>query len=374
MKQYKILTLVLLLVSTLLFSCKKDLYQANIQISGHSITLTSSIAAKQPIILTSAVDSIVQLTLSWTDPKYFTDTAKGNVVINYILDMDTSSTFKTGRSYNLGTAVVVDSLQGLDLNNKLLSIGCTGGNAQTVYARVKSAFYGDTVLSNTISFIATPYKLPLPALLVIGYSGWVTPTTRTNGYILTSANKNNLYEGYVNFSYASWGGADCRLLSTVDNAAYGWGTDAYTIQKFADISSAWNLWITPCPNYMKVNVDLSALTINYVPIQFYISGSFNNWGNTPLTFNTTTNQWTVSNVTFAAGDVFAFISSTWDATSSSWTSPSWDISYRVDASGNFIYGGAPGWNGNNITVNKAGTYTVVLDLSGGDGNYTYSLK
>ena len=374
MKQYNISIVILLFISTLYLSCKKDLLQENIQTTGHSITLSSNINTNQTIVLSTAVDSIIQLKLKWTDPKYIADTSKGNVPINYILDMDTSLTFKTGKSYNIGVAKLYDSLTGLSLNNNLLSIGCTAGSAQLVYLRVRSVFYGDTVLSNTISFSATPYALPLPALLVIGYEGWNTPSTRTNGYILTSANKNNLYEGYVNFNYASWGGANCRLLSTLDNSAYGWGTNAYTIQKFADLSSAWNLWITPCPNYMKVNVDLNALTINYIPIQFYISGSFNGWNNTPMIFNPATNKWTVSNISFASGDVFAFISSTWDATTSTWGSPNWNISYRVDASGNFIFGGAPGWNGTNITVNKAGTYTVTLDLSGGDKNYTYSLQ
>lgn len=374
MKQYKISAIVLLLMSIVLFSCKKDLYQANVNTNGNSITLSSSATTGGTMTLSAATDSVTMLVLHWSDPGYFADTAKGNVIITYTLDMDTSSAFTTAKSYSVGAGVLADSLQGLDLNNKLLAIGCSAGVSQTVYARIRSTFYGDTLASNTITFTATPYALPLPALLVIGYGGWTTPVARTNGYLLTSADKNSKYEGYVNFSYASWGGANCRLLSTLDNSAYGWGTDAYTLQKSDDIASAGNLWITPCPNYMKVDVDVDALTISYVPIQFYISGSFNNWGNTPMTFDATTNLWTASDISFAAGDTFAFISSTWDATSSSWGAPSWDICYKVDDSGKLTFAGNPVWGGNNITVSSAGTYTVTLDLSGGDGNYTFSIK
>lgn len=373
MKPYKVWLILLLLISAVQFSCKKDLYEATVSGDANSIVLTGSASAGGAIALSVATDSAVVLRLNWTDPGYFKDTAKGNVIIRYILDLDTAASFTTAKSYTIGDAVRADSLTGLNLNNKLLAIGCTPGKATAVYTRIRSVFEGDTLASNTVSFTVTPYALPLPALLVMGYGGWTTPSVRTDGYLLTSVNKDNKYEGYINFSYASWGGANCRLLSTADNSAYGWGTDAYTLQKGDDIAGLGNLWITPCPNYMKVNVDLSALTIDYTPIRFLMSGTYNNWGNTAMTFDASTNLWTASDISFAAGDSFAFISSVWNAGTSAWDAPSWNISYKVDDEGNLIYGGAPDWKGNNITVAEAGTYTVTLDLSKGDGSYTYSM-
>ncbi|RRN77618.1 hypothetical protein EIM50_18690, partial [Pseudoxanthomonas sp. SGD-10] len=51
----------------------------------------------------------------------------------------------------------------------------------------------------------------------------------------------------------------------------------------------------------------------------------------------------------------------------------WDITYKVNDKGKLVFAGAPVWGGNNIVVESTGTYKVILDLSGGDGNYTYQL-
>src|SRR5690606_37544608 len=231
-----------------------------------------------------------------------------------------------------------------------LSIGCPAGTESTVYARVRSIFSRDTVVSNPVSFTVVPYAQPLPALLVMGYGGWTTPETRTNGYILTSANQDQHYEGYIHFSFESWGGANCRLLSTADNSAYGWGSDEYTLTRGDDIAALGNLWITPCPNYMKVNVDLDQLTISYTPIAFYVSGSFNDWGNTAMTFDDQTLQWRIENLTLSAGDTFGFTSSSWDRETDSWSDPTWDICYKVDEEDKLVFAGAPVWGGSNIEV------------------------
>ena len=368
-----LLILVITLMCTIQFACKKDLFEANITTTSNSISLTSNMATGANLSLSEQNNDLVVLVLNWSDPGYFTDTERGNVIISYILDLDTAASFGSGKSYNLGVALSVDSLTGLSLNNKLLAIGCTPSTENKVYTRIRSVFHGDTLASNTISFTATPYALPLPALLIMGEGGWNTPAARTNGYLLTSAGKDNKYEGYVNFSFASWGGANCKLLSTVDNSGYGWGADPYTLQKGDDISTLGNLWITPCPNYMKVNVDLDALTISYTPIKFLMSGTFNDWGNTAMTFDANTNKWTATGIKFVAGDNFAFISSVWDNTTSSWNEPSWDICYKIDDEGTLVFAGDPVWGGNNITVAQAGTYNVSLDLSAGDGNYTYEV-
>ncbi|QEC71925.1 hypothetical protein FSB73_09870 [Arachidicoccus ginsenosidivorans] len=104
-----------------------------------------------------------------------------------------------------------------------------------------------------------------------------------------------------------------------------------------------------------------------------MSGTFNNWGNSAMTFDANTNKWTATGVKFAAGDSFAFVSSVWDNATASWNDPSWDICYKIDEEGTLVFAGDPVWGGNNITVAQAGTYTVSLDLSNGDGNYSFEV-
>jgi hypothetical protein len=113
------------------------------------------------------------------------------------------------------------------------------------------------------------------------------------------------------------------------------------------------------PGYCRVAADVKGLTISYTPTQWFVSGDFNGWSKTAglMTFNTTTNQWTVSGVSMTAGDHFKF------AGDAGWTSQ-----YGVDSKGNLQF------NGGNITAAKTGTFTVTLDLSGGAGNYFYSVK
>jgi starch-binding outer membrane protein SusE/F len=47
---------------------------------------------------------------------------------------------------------------------------------------------------------------------------------------------------------------------------------------------------------------------------------------------------------------------------------SWTTQMGADAKGDLVH------NGGDIIVPKTGTFTVTLDLSGGGGNYVYSIK
>ncbi len=116
---------------------------------------------------------------------------------------------------------------------------------------------------------------------------------------------------------------------------------------------------------MKVNVDVNALTINYVPVQFNVTGDHNGWSTTatPMTYDPVTRKLIATNVTFAAGNSFGFTAN-----------GSWDLNYKLGTNGKLVYGGPPDWAGDNIPAPGAGTYTVILDLSGGNGYYTYTIQ
>src|SRR5690606_4671968 len=212
---------------------------------------------------------------------------------------------------------------------------------------------------SSLTITVTPYKAVViyPALVVKGGNSWQTPPTasRENGFILTSAGFNNKYEGYLNLPNADgWGGDAFTLISTVDGKSYGWGTSATTIAE-----GTGNLWLTPSPAYMKVNVDLDAKTISYTPVEFFISGDDNGWSTsaTPMSYDAESKTWVAENVSLTAGKSFVFTAN-----------GSYDISYKVDNDGKLIFAGPPAWAGNNIPVEKTGVYTVTSDLSGGAGN------
>src|SRR5699024_3830874 len=97
---------------------------------------------------------------------------------------------------------------------------------------------------------------------------------------------------------------------------------------------------------------------------FSLSGDQNGWSTTgtPMTLNQSTQQLELDNVSFSAGDTFAFN-----------CNGGWNISYKIDDDGNLIFAGPPDWGGKNIKVEETGTYKVILDLSSGKGSYTYQL-
>src|SRR5262249_39577748 len=138
---------------------------------------------------------------------------------------------------------------------------------------------------------------------------------------------------------------------------YGWGGTATTI---SGSGSAGNCYFGQVA-YTRVVADVNAGTITYTPTSWYITGDFNSWNTTanPLSFNPTTNVWTATGLTLAAGSGYKFLSNS-----------DWNNQFGSDGKGGLLFGNSSG----NINVAKSGTFTVTLDLSQGAGNYTSSLK
>lgn len=221
-------------------------------------------------------------------------------------------------------------------------------------------------LYSALTITVTPFRdiVIYPALMFKGGGGWQTPAERENGYILASAGSNSKYEGYVYLPNADgWNGTGFKLASTTNQDVYGWGS-ATTIAKGA----SGDIWYDGSATYAKINVDLANLSIKYESVKFYISGDDNGWsetGATPMTYNAVTRQWIAENVSLTAGKSFAFIANN-----------KWDISYKVvnNDKKELMFAGPPNWGGQNIKVEKTGVFKVTLDLSAGDGNYTFSVK
>lgn len=362
----------LILFIAVLASCKKE-ESTNVMVLP-SGGVKGFAASNTAINLSEANADQNVVTFSFNAPDYGVKVIS-SYTLQFDLPSDTSGENAWGKAIEV--KITADSLRktfkGADLNallavQMLLPVDVSTKIAVRLKSEVKqNSGVASTVppVYATLTMNVTPYRsfIEYPALLVKGGNGWKTPAERTNGFLLTSAKFNDKYEGYLSLPNADgWGGDAFTLVSTKDGKSYGWGSNATTLSV-----GGGNLWLTPAPNYMKVNVDVDALTINYTPVRFYISGDDNNWStsSTPMIYNATTQVWTASNVSLTAGKAFVFT-----------CNGSYDISYKLDKAENgvLMFAGAPAWGGVNIPVSKTGVFTVTLDLSAGDGNYTYSVK
>ncbi|CAN5731081.1 hypothetical protein BH11BAC3_BH11BAC3_32000 [soil metagenome] len=336
-----------------LWSCKKDIPQV-IKSDGTAPMITLSPAS---VTLTSATAGDTVQNINWTRADFAFKAA-----VTYTVEIaDNATDFSKAKTFVTGSATSIKYL-GAVLNDLAIGAGIQPGNSGSLYVRVKAALSDAVSIYSGISTLAvTTYAVQFPALLVKGGNSWVTPASRSNGYVLTSVNFNNKYEGYLNLPNAdNYGGDAFQLIGGSSGTVYGWGGTNTTLSV-----NGGNLWLTPAPNYMKVNVDLDALTINFTPVNFFVTGDHNSWNtaSTPMTFDAATNSWVANNVTFTAGNKFVFTSN-----------GSYDNSYKVDASGKLMYAGPPSWAGNNIDAPGTGTYKVTLDLSAGDGSYIYKVE
>ncbi|MFW0717744.1 SusE domain-containing protein [Pedobacter sp. N23S346] len=361
----------LLLVCGILSGCKKE--ESTNVITAPSATTLAFKSSVPAVVLTAANDASNVVTFSFNAANF-----GATVVPTYSLEFDLPADTSGANAW--ANAVVVKLPQGTltrtytgaDFNSLTsVQLMLPTGTASTLAVRLKAEVTQNTGVASTIkpvystiTLTVNPYKATIeyPALMVKGGNSWKTPTTRTNGFLLTSAKFNSKYEGYLNLPNADGFGGDAfQLVSSLDaNRVYGWGGTATTMSL-----NSGNLYLTPSPAYLKVNADVDALTINYTPVKFFISGDDNNWSlsSTPLNFNAATGKLEAANVALTAGKSFVFT-----------CNGGYDISYKVDAAGNLMFAGAPSWGGINIPVTKTGVFTVTLDLSAGDGNYTYAIK
>jgi|GEM_PF-447662 len=361
---------VLCLFGMLFSACEKDMDKA---VLVQPASIKGFAASALDVVLNAENKEQTVVTFKLEKPEYGL-----SVIPSYSLQFDVPSDTTGENAWSKAVVVRLNgnalerSFSGADLNAILVTqLEMKPGQKSSVAVRLVSEILKTTGTSSTvtpvystITMMVTPFEdiVIYPALVVKGGNSWLTPPVaeRTPGYVLTSAGFNSKYEGYLDLPNADgWGGDAFTLVSSTDQKVYGWGTSATTLAE-----NGGNLWLTPSPAYMKVNVDLSARTISYTAVNFSIAGDHNNWSTTetPMTYDAASGVLKASGVSLTAGKAFAFIANN-----------GWDINYKVDGDGKLMFAGAPSWGGNNITVPSSGTYTVVLDLSKGAGNYTYSL-
>jgi len=357
MKQIAIIIIAFLSLT----ACKKDEQQAVLKQGTFLTTASSGLTASSTTLVLDSTNAANKQALTFTWPAVNFNT---QVAVTYTLQIDTINN-------NFAKPVTVTLVNGLstsytvaDFDALLATLRLTPGVAGQVQARVKADVLqstgvtstASTVYSNIVTLTVTPYKIVIiyPKLYVA--ADFLSPTwTPINqpGWILASVNFDNNYEGYINFPNAGNNFKLCSVPSW-NGINYGWGTSATTMSP----TGTGNLYFGGAA-YCRVSADVKGLSISYTPTSWGLSGDFNGWSKTanPMTFNPTTNQWTATGISLTAGTNFKFLGD-----------PNWNSNYGVDAKGNLAF------NGGNIVVANTGTFTVTLDLSGGAGNYSYSVK
>jgi hypothetical protein len=350
-------------ISGFLFSgCKRDVM--NTVLNNPSGVPGFTVSASQ-IVFSSTNDSTTVAKFAWQTPNYGFSAA---TTYSLLFDVPSDTGGTGGWSNAIKMTVATGSLQsswlGTDFNRILNQLGLPFGVASPIVVRLNSNVNQSTGAVSKVPAVfadlgmtVTPYRIVLiyPKLYVAG--DFLNPNWTQidqGGWVLASVKSDGSYEGYVNFPNASNSFKLCTQLSW-NGTNYGWGGTGTTL---SGGSSAGNCYFGG-PGYCKVSADANALTITYTPTKWMVAGDFNSWSvsATPMSFNAGTNQWTVTGVSLTAGTGYKFLGD-----------PNWNTNFGVDGKGNLAY------NGGNIVVAKTGTYTITLDLSGGAGNYVYSLK
>ncbi len=155
MKYSAKLGLCMLLLVGCFTACEKKVDNLPFYPSGTSAVLSSS----TPTVAAAPADSSkTALTLSWTNPKYATDSATAK----YIVEIDSSGRNFAKAVNRIITGSLSTSFTAKELNAILLGYGFSFGVAYDMDIRVTSSYANNNeqLKSNTVKVKMTPYKIP----------------------------------------------------------------------------------------------------------------------------------------------------------------------------------------------------------------------
>jgi len=290
------------------------------------------------------------LALTWADMDYGTPTEvtytiqvdkNGDDFDNPIDVVNTTNTFITISSDVLNSAAVAAGLTPYAEGGLDVRIKSTIGSAAS-----QEAF------STTITYLVTPYSTELPKIAVPGnHQGWNPPTAPT---LASSGFGQTDYEGYV------WLDGGHKFVGPDPAGNFNWGnTDWGDDGTFSGVlAESGESDISATAGYYRIQANTSTLLYTETLTTWGIVGAATpgSWDNsTPLTYNATTKKWE-GTVALTAGE-FKF------RANNAWT---------INLGGDPDEDGSMNYDGPNLSVDTAGTYTVVLDLSD-PRQYSYTL-
>ncbi|GAB3225579.1 hypothetical protein GCM10027346_06950 [Hymenobacter seoulensis] len=334
------------LVATLfLASCEKDEDRVVLQ-TGTPVSLTSSATTA---VLTQDKASATAVTYTWTPASFGYQAA-----VKYVLQFDKKGgNFSAPIEIEAGSATT-RALTVAELNSVLIRLKMAPGAVGNVDVRVAASVGASTapMMSSVASISGAPYLvfIEYPSIYVPGsHQGW-SPETAP---FLASVNNDKKYEGYVNFADATTEFKFTAARSWALNYGLDGATATTALKENGD-----NIKATT-PGYYRLNVDLNTLKYTAVKTSWAVIGAATPGGwdsETKMTYDATKKVWTVTLPLKA--DELKFRANN-----------DWAINM-----GDKGADGMPDYDGDNIKVAAAGTYTVTLDLSKGAGNYSYSIE
>lgn len=145
-----------LAAAVVLVSCKKEVEPLPYYETGADITAQASTTAVKP---TAADASHSVLTISWSDPKFATDTTNYKYVVEFA---PTGSNFANPVPYTVMTKRSI-AFTGTDINNILAGLGVAVSTTKDLDVRVKGSYANnnDMKISNVIKLSATSFGVPI---------------------------------------------------------------------------------------------------------------------------------------------------------------------------------------------------------------------
>lgn len=350
--------LLFIVVPLIFLACEKDNIKA---------VISSNIAA--PEILTpetsitvnlTAADSALLFPIRWEKADYGVQT-----VINYVVQAD-----EAGKNFSsakvLGTTTSDSLLFNFYTFNSMLTdvMKLPANTASNIEIRVIASFKTDTVISDPVPLVVTPYlavapEVVHPALYIAGdFQGWDIG----NALRISAFKTPDIYEGYFN---VTGGSREFKVYTLKDwnSMSYGYGGAEVLIEANCACSN----FMAPENGYYQFTADLNTMKYTLTPTTWGIIGDATPGGwdsSTPMTYNPATQVWTVTAKMIAGG---------------SWkfrANDSWALNFGIGTGGKLTYADHPVLGSvsgiNNITVPSDGTYTITLDLHDAN-NYKYSV-
>ena len=360
-------SVLLLIASTVLWSCEKDETKAVLTPGGaNQLTITPT-----TVVLTQANQANTGAAFTWGKASFGYDAAI-NYTIQFCKGGTNFASTATTTEFNNGIALT-KTFTVKDLNAKLLDI-IPYGSAQQVDVRVKASVGTNVapIYSNVVTMTVTAYRdiinYDFPqALYVAGdfYGStippnWDPPTSLKIVDRNASGTTGSNYEGYLYFNNANpnfklvkgnnWGAGDFgggsggTLTNGGANLTFG-GGPALFLLKANTVAMTWS----------ATKINSWAVTGSATPL---------NWpagpGGTPgqdhdMTYNSSNGTWTIT-MNLNVGELKFRANDDW--------------ALNFGDNDNDL---KPDYGGNNIQINTAGNYTITLDL-GLAGNYAYSIR
>ncbi len=308
-----------------------------VQATPYAIPFALTASTTGPVVISLQNKSETVETFNWHAPNY------GGATLTYTLQYDTAgNNFAAAKTINTATDTTT-SITGDDLNKYATASGIQADKTGTLEFRIASTINGKQIAYSNVQSIAVTPTVLIAYLYVPGdYQGW-NPSSAP----ALASSDGSAFDGYVNIT--SLNGFKFTSEPDWDHTNYG---DAGS----GKLSTSGGNLNVPSAGFYRLQANTADLTWSATATTWGIIGAATPKGwdaSTELSFDATTNTWTIASIALTADD-FKFRAN--DA---------WDINLGGDPS-KLSYGG------DNLHVSEAGNYKVVLDLSHAP-NYTYTL-